>query len=70
MKGIKCSRESVMDRDDYSKYEAVIFDAYKYDADSKKDDAITSYPILQMESRRIFYCKIFNIMKIFKGLNE
>jgi hypothetical protein len=63
MKGIECSRESVMDRADYSKYEAVIFDAYKYDVDSKKYDAITSYPILQMESRRIFYCKIFNIMK-------
>jgi hypothetical protein len=52
-----------MDRDDYSKYETVIFDSSKYDVDSKKDDAITSYPILKMESRRIFYCKIFNIMK-------
>ena len=45
------------------KYEAVIFDAYKYDTDSKIDDAITSYPCLQMESRRIFYSKFFNIMK-------
>ena len=45
------------------KYEAVIFDAYKYDADSKIDDAITSYPGLQMESRRIFYSKFFNLMK-------
>ena len=63
MKGIKCSRESVMDRDDYSKYEAVIFDAYKYDADRESDDSITSYPSLQMESRRIFYSKFFNIMK-------
>lgn len=45
------------------KYEAVIFDAYKYDAYSKIDDAITSYPALQMESRRIFYSKFFNLMK-------
>ena len=48
---------------DAYKYEAVIFDAYKYDADSKIDDAITSYPGLQMESRRIFYSKFFNLMK-------
>jgi len=45
------------------KYEAVIFDAYKYDADSELDNAITSYPGLQMESRRIFYSKFFNLMK-------
>jgi hypothetical protein len=44
-------------------YEAVIFDAYKYDADSELDDAITGYPGLQMESRRIFYSKFFNLMK-------
>jgi hypothetical protein len=44
-------------------YEAVIFDAYKYDADSELDNAITSYPSLQMESRRIFYSKFFNLMK-------
>ena len=45
------------------KYDEVIFDAYKYDADSKIDDAITGYPGLQMESRRIFYSKFFNLMK-------
>jgi hypothetical protein len=45
------------------KYDAVIFEAYKYDADRERDDAITSYPSLQMESRRIFYSKFFNIMK-------
>ena len=45
------------------KYEAVIFDAYKYDTDRKIDNAITSYPGLQMESRRIFYSKFFNLMK-------
>jgi hypothetical protein len=63
MKRIACSGESVMDRDDYSKYETVIFDSSKYDVDSERYDAITSYPILKMESRRIFYCKIFNMMK-------
>ena len=45
------------------KYEAVIFEAYKYDADRESDDSITSYPSLQMESRRIFYSKFFNLMK-------
>jgi|Laugresbdmm110dd_1035094.scaffolds.fasta_scaffold29388_1 hypothetical protein len=44
-------------------YEAVIFDAYKCDTDNVIDDAITSYPLLHMESRRIFYSKIFNLMK-------
>ena len=42
--------------------EEVIFD-YKYNAYDNKYDEIKSYPLLQMESRRIFYCKIFNIMK-------
>ena len=63
MKGIECSRESFMDRADHSKYEAVIFEAYKYDADRESDDSIASYPSLQMESRRIFYSKFFNLMK-------
>ena len=45
------------------KYEAVIFEAYKYDVDRESDDSIASYPSLQMESRRIFYSKFFNIMK-------
>jgi|APGre2960657404_1045060.scaffolds.fasta_scaffold25856_4 hypothetical protein len=45
------------------KYEDVIFDAYKYDTDNEIDDGITSYPALQMESRRIFYSKFFNLMK-------
>jgi hypothetical protein len=45
------------------KYEEGIFDAYKYDIDSEKNDAITTYPYLQLESRRIFYSKFFNLMK-------
>jgi hypothetical protein len=55
MKRIACSGESVMDRDDSS----------KYDVDSERYDAITSYPILKMESRRIFYSKFFDIMKYY-----
>jgi len=43
--------------DNTYKYEEVIFDSYK-------DDAITSYPSLQMESRRVFYSKLFNIMSL------
>jgi hypothetical protein len=39
------------------KYEEVIFDSCNY-------DAITSYPSLQMESRRVFYSKLFNIMSL------
>jgi hypothetical protein len=37
--------------------------SYKYDTDNEIDDGITSYPALQMESRRIFYSKFFNLMK-------
>ncbi len=69
MKGnaVKGYRENIVDgaidTEGSYKYEAIIFDAYKYDVDSKIDDAITSYPSLQMESRRIFYSKFFNLMK-------
>ena len=44
-------------------YDAVIFDAYKFDTNKVIDDGITSFPFLQMESRRIFYSKFFNLMK-------
>jgi hypothetical protein len=45
------------------KYEEVIFNGYKYDVDNERYDAITCYPNLKMESRRIFYSKLFNLMK-------
>jgi hypothetical protein len=68
MKGnaVKGYRENIVDGAvgaGSCKYEAVIFDAYKYDTDSETDDSITSYYMLKMESRRIFYSKFFNIMK-------
>ena len=69
MKGnaVKGYRENIVDgavgAGSY-KYDEVVFDAYKFDADCDIDDAITSYPNLQMESRRIFYSKFFNLMKI------
>jgi hypothetical protein len=31
--------------------------------DNKSDNKITTYPYLQLESRKIFYNKIFNITK-------
>ena len=57
--------ESIVAGEGSYKYEEGIFDAYKYDIDSERYDAITFYPNLKMESHRIFYSKLFNLMKSF-----
>jgi hypothetical protein len=54
--------ESIVAGEGSYKYDEGIFDAYKYDIDSVRYDAITTYPYLQLESRRIFYSKFFNLM--------
>lgn len=50
-----------------TKYDEVIFDTYNYDADNEKDDIITNYADLQLESRKIYYSKIFNILKYYRA---
>jgi hypothetical protein len=39
--------------------------SYKYEEGNERYDAITSYHILKMESRRIFYSKFFNLMNCY-----